>query len=74
MTIKKELLKLGIQENEIDSHCSDLYVKKNEISEKFINEYEYKQNVTTFTDNIEGKIWYEIPFANEEYFEGKIKK
>lgn len=43
MTIKEQLLQLGMKPEEIDNHCSDLYVKKNAISEKFVSEYEFKQ-------------------------------
>ncbi len=68
MTIKEQLIQLGMKPEEIDNHCSDLYVKKNAISEKFVAEYEFKQNVKTFTDEIEHKIWYEIPFAYAEYY------
>jgi len=63
----EELLNLGMQENELDHHCSDLYVKKNSISTKFVNEYEFKMNVTTFIDAIDHELWYDIPFAYVEY-------
>lgn len=68
MTIREQLLKLGMRPEEIDNHSSDLYVLKNSISEKFVSEYEFKMNVTIFRDNIEGKIWYEIPFAYTEHY------
>ena len=63
MTIKEQLLKLGMTPEEISNHESDLYVLKNSISEKFISSYEYKQNVTTFRSQIDNKIWYDIPFG-----------
>jgi len=68
MTIKEELIQLGMKPEEIDNHCSDLYVKKNAISEKFVSEYEFKNIVKTFVDDIEHKLWYEIPFAYTEYY------
>ena len=67
MTMYEELLNLGIKENELDHHCSDLYVLKNSISTKFVNDYEFKMNVTQFRSEIDGLIWYEIPFAYVEY-------
>lgn len=67
MTMYEELLSLGMQENELGNWCSDLYVLKNAISTKFVNEYEFKMNVTTFRSEIDGLIWYDIPFAYEEY-------
>lgn len=63
MTIKQQLLNLGMKENEIDNHESDLYVLKNAISENFISTYEFKQNVETFKDEIDKDIWYVIPFG-----------
>lgn len=63
-TLKKELIDLGMAEKEIDSWASDLYVKKNSISDKFVAEYEFKNSVTIFRDNIEHELWYEIPFGN----------
>ena len=66
-SIYKQALEL-MQENEIDNHASDLYLKKNAISEKLVNDYEFKENVTTFIDEIDHVEWYEIPFAYENYF------
>lgn len=69
MTTKERLIQLGMKENEIDSHCSDLYVKVNSISKKFVeSEYQFPKNVTTFIDNIDHVRWYDIPFAYEEYY------
>lgn len=62
-TIKQELLALGMKENELDTHESDLYALKNDISEKWLQGYEFKNNVTTFTSEIDNKVWYDIPFG-----------
>lgn len=67
MTMKKELLNLGMKEEEIGNWCSDLHVLKNDISEKFVSGYEFKQNVTAFRSEIDRKMWYDIPFAYTEY-------
>lgn len=67
MTNKEKLLAMGMKPEEIGNWCSDLYVKKNEISDKFVSEYSSKNIVTTFISNIDGKVWYEIPFGYEEY-------
>lgn len=72
-TMKEQLLGLGMKENELDNHCSDLYVLKNEISTNFINNYEFKQNVTIFKDDINHLEWYDIPFAYTEYYDNKSK-
>jgi len=71
MTIKEQLIQLGMEPEEIGNHCSDLYVKKNAISEKFVAGYEFKNIVKTFVDDIEHKLWYEIPFAYPEYYNKK---
>ena len=70
-TIKEQLLELGMKPEEIDSHCSDLYVLKNSISDKFVSSYEFKQNVKSFRSELDGKIWYEIPFAYTEYYKNR---
>lgn len=68
MTIKERLLEMGMDEHEIDNHESDLYVLKNEISDKFVSEYEFRKQVTIFRDNIDNVLWYDIPFAYSEHF------
>ena len=47
----------------IDHWCSDLYLKVTPISEKLIANYDFRNLVHVFFDQIEGKPWYEIPFA-----------
>lgn len=70
---KEYLLSLGMQENEISHWQSDLYLKVNDISKKIVNGYEFKNQVTTFIDNIDEELWYEIPFSNSDYWNEKIK-
>jgi len=72
-TIKEQLLELGMKPEEIDSHCSDLYVLKNSISDKFVSGYEFKQNVKTFVDDIDHVLWYEIPFAYVKHYQKRDK-
>ena len=64
MSIYQKALTL-MDSKDIDNHCSDLYLRKNKISTNLVNEYEFKQNVTTFRDQIDNDTWYEIPFAYE---------
>jgi len=63
LTLRQQLLAAGMKENEVDTHSSDLYVLKNDISIEFIENYEFKNNVTTFKSQIDGLIWYDIPFG-----------
>ena len=54
-----------IPEEDIDHWQTDLYLHKTpEVTAKVINKLPdtYKKNVTTFRDNIDHDIWYEIPF------------
>lgn len=59
----------------IDHYYSDLYVKVTPISTDLIAQYENKFMVSKFIDNIEHKLWYEIPFGYCDYdFVGNNKK
>lgn len=48
---------------DIDHWCSDLYLRVTPESEKLVAEYDFKGNVTKFIDQIDGVLWYNIPFA-----------
>lgn len=61
--LKMMLLLKGMDEQEIDNHRTDLYIKKNDISTNVINQYESKSQVSTFVDNIGNELWYDVPFA-----------
>lgn len=63
MSIYKELINKGIKPNEISSHCSDLYVVKNAISEQYIQNYTFRESVSSFISQVDGEIWYDIPFG-----------
>jgi len=56
---------------ELDHHESDLYVKRTTASDNIIAGYKYKSNVTTFKSQIDGLIWFDIPFAYSPYWEAK---
>ena len=63
MSPKTELIQLGIKNNEIDHHESDLYVIKNEVSSAWVTQYQFKENVEIFTSELDGQKWFDIPFA-----------
>ena len=64
-----ELAKQKMNSEDIDHHESDLYLKVNEVSKRLVNEYDFKNNVTTFISNIEPHVpWYDIPFAYAPYY------
>jgi hypothetical protein len=57
---------------EIDSqheNGSDLFLKVTPVSTALIEQYDFKKNVTTFVDTINHELWYEIPFANTDWWE-----
>jgi hypothetical protein len=54
-----------------DHHESDLYVKKTRESTLIIRNYEFKDNVTIFTSDIDGTLWYDIPFAYTPFYKKK---
>ena len=63
-TIHQKIKDLGIS---FSGHYSDLYIPVNEQTKKLLEEYEYRESVTIFTSQIDEKLWYDIPFANDDY-------
>ena len=64
----------NIPDEDIDHHETDLYLRKTpEVTKTVINKLPdiYKKNVTTFRDQIDHDIWYEIPFV---FPRGKVRK
>lgn len=59
---------------EIASHESDLYLPVNEVTRQLVAQHPHKENVTTFTNQIDGKRWYDIPFAYLPFWEKKNRK
>ena len=64
LPIKKQLELFSIKPEDVDIYATDLYVKKSFYAEIWLNQYNFKKNVTTFKDEIDNKIWYDIPFGN----------
>jgi hypothetical protein len=48
---------------EIDNHESDLYIKVTPSTRQIVDDYQFKGNVTTFTSQVDGCQWFDIPFA-----------
>lgn len=62
---------------DIDTHDGNLYLRKTDKSTELINKMKNHDCglISTFKDNIEGDIWYDIPFANwEDDLKTKSKK
>jgi len=64
--IHEQLTKAGV---ELDHHASDLYAKKTPVSERILRNYEFRSNVKTFRNQIDGSIWYDIPFAYTPFWD-----
>lgn len=45
-----------------DTHESDLYVKDTAEARIILDDYEFKNQISLFTDAIDGAPWIEIPF------------
>lgn len=70
MSIKKDLIALGVKEEDIDNHRTDLYVRKMPVVDKYLEDYKFKSNVTTFVSELDGEVWYDIPFGYDYKREG----
>ena len=62
----EKIVAAGIQH---DSHESDLYIPVTPETTKLVSEYEFRTNVQRFTSQIDGKPWYDIPFAYQPAWE-----
>ena len=68
-TIYEELVKAGVP---IDSHEGDLYALKTPESEAIVSTWDYTPVVTIFKSQIDGKIWFDIPFGYKPFWDSKI--
>lgn len=48
---------------DIDHHGSDLYIRVTPESKAFLSRFQYRRLVTTFVDNIDNDLWYDLPFC-----------
>jgi hypothetical protein len=48
---------------DIDHHDTDLYIRKTPASDALIKRLEPKTLLSVFRDNVEGVLWYELPFC-----------
>ena len=69
MTLYQELKNAGC---EMDSHCSDLYVKDTDCALEIIRIYESKNAQTVsrkyFRSEVDGKLWIDLPFQFDLYW------
>lgn len=72
---------LGLVEDDFATHYSDLYVVSLPGVHEWLNaNHEFPKNIKPFISqkgsnwNGQGKLCFDIPFANAEYWEEKMKK
>lgn len=58
---------------DIDHHSSDLYIRVTQESKALISRFQYRHMVTTFVDNIDHVLWYELPFCFTPFLENPGK-
>ena len=60
--IYKEAVR-NMNPKDIANWQTDLYLKVTPESRQLVENYDYKNLVETFVDNIDHELWYDIPFA-----------
>lgn len=70
MSIYEQMKAAGI---ETDNHESDLYVPATPESKEIIKSYHHREIVTSFISQIDGKLWYDIPFAFDPWWQARAK-
>lgn len=75
LDVKLELIRrFNLTPSDFDSHESDLYVRYHpEIYTWLKENYIYWQNITFFISPISNTQWMEIPFANNVWWENRIR-
>jgi hypothetical protein len=56
-----------------DHHESDLYIPVNAHTRVLLDDYEHRDIVTMFVSQIDGKFWYDVPFAYLPWWDAKAK-
>lgn len=57
------------------SHESDLYIPINELTTALLKSHQLHGTacVTTFWNQVEGGMWYDVAFQYQPYWQGKVK-
>ena len=64
-TVHQQIKEAGV---EYVGYYSDLYVQATQTASEIIRDYEYKENVKVFRNALTGQSWFDIPFANDDYY------
>ena len=60
-------------ELEIDNHASDLYIKDTTAARVIVGGHEFASTVTRFRSQIDGCIWFDVPFAFDPWWNERKK-
>lgn len=66
MSIYEEMRRAGV---ELSSHESDLYARVCDESRHIVENYEFRESVQIFSSQIDGMLWYDIPFAFDPFWD-----
>ena len=66
MNIYKAVIAAGIPH---DSHESDLYIPVNANTRAILETHPHRSNVTVFRSQIDGQLWFDVPFAFSPWWE-----
>lgn len=69
MSLYTELVENNVP---VSNHYSDLYFPKNDKTTAILAKYStQKSNATRFINQVEGGVWYDVPFAFDPYWLNK---
>ena len=70
MSVEQELrTNLGLTDSDFAYHESDLYVRATPEVRAYLKEnYQFWSIVTTFKCQIDGLMWFDIPFAHDKFW------
>lgn len=71
MHIYEQLVNAGVP---LDHHESDLYALVTPASSQIVSQYGCKRAVTRFISQIDGKLWYDIPFEYLPFWEAAERR
>ena len=68
MTVYEQVLNRGVEH---DHHASDLYLKDGKQARQIIEGWEFAENATMFRSQIDGSLWWDLPFAYDPWWAAK---
>ena len=69
-SIYEQVIELNIEH---DHYYSDLYIPVNDTTRDLVASYGHTIDFEFFSSNIDGKLWYDIPFSYDPYWQ-KLEK